>query len=262
MSRFTTPQIAAVGGWVDIRNKHDNWLTRMQVVKYWYAYFVMKNIEQAFQRVMVLSGCLTAYRRTVLLELMPILEKRALLVVKEGAARTFTILDAAMNDLLRPSLYDAWHGIEPVRPGTEKMVADVVGPVCETGDYLALSRSMQGVAEGEYLAVMSAGAYGAVMASTYNSRPLVPEVLVEGKNWHVIRPRPEISELIGKGKTQITMDKVAIELAAPSAAADAAITCNQMAAHDQYRARQIALPRTRGNRRSGNQQPCAGNSDS
>jgi cellulose synthase/poly-beta-1,6-N-acetylglucosamine synthase-like glycosyltransferase len=90
--RFTNPQIAAVGGWVDIRNKHDNWLTRMQVVKYWYAYFVMKNIERAFHRVMVLSGCLTAYRRSVLVELLPILETRSLwgTPIKYGEDRFLT----------------------------------------------------------------------------------------------------------------------------------------------------------------------------
>ncbi len=90
--RFTDPRIAAVGGWVDIRNKHDNWLTRMQVVKYWYAYFVMKNVERAFQRVMVLSGCLTAYRRSVLVELLPILDSRSLLGVpiKYGEDRYLT----------------------------------------------------------------------------------------------------------------------------------------------------------------------------
>jgi N-acetylglucosaminyltransferase len=90
--RFHDPQIAAVGGWVDIRNKHDNWLTRMQVVKYWYAYYVMKNFEHAFRRVMVLSGCLTAYRRSVLVELLPILEKRELLGVpiKYGEDRYLT----------------------------------------------------------------------------------------------------------------------------------------------------------------------------
>jgi cellulose synthase/poly-beta-1,6-N-acetylglucosamine synthase-like glycosyltransferase len=90
--RFTSPRVAAVGGWVDIRNKHDNWLTRMQVVKYWYAYFVMKNVEQAFKRVLVLSGCLTAYRRTVLLELEPVLAKRAMLgaPIKYGEDRFLT----------------------------------------------------------------------------------------------------------------------------------------------------------------------------
>ena len=90
--RFTAPEIAAVGGWVDVRNKHDNWLTRMQTVKYWYAYFAMRNIEWALQRVLCLSGCLTAYRRAVLLELEPVLERRALLGVsiKYGEDRFLT----------------------------------------------------------------------------------------------------------------------------------------------------------------------------
>ena len=116
--------------------------------------------------------------------------------VKEGD-KTFVIVDAAMNDLIRPTLYEAFHEIEPVRRSNlPQITADVVGPVCETGDYIALGRRMEGVKQGDLLAVMSAGAYGAVMASTYNSRPLVPEVLVDGDRWHVIRPRKSIAELI------------------------------------------------------------------
>ena len=116
--------------------------------------------------------------------------------VKEGA-KHFVIVDAAMNDLIRPTLYEAFHEIEPVRHSNlPQITADVVGPVCETGDYIALGRKMEGVKQGDLLAVMSAGAYGAVMASTYNSRPLVPEVLVDGDRWHVIRPRRSIEELI------------------------------------------------------------------
>jgi diaminopimelate decarboxylase len=116
--------------------------------------------------------------------------------VKEGD-KTFVIVDAAMNDLIRPTLYEAFHEIEPVRHSNlPQITADVVGPVCETGDYIALGRKMEGVKQGDLLAVMSAGAYGAVMASTYNSRPLVPEVLVDGDRWHVIRPRKSIEELI------------------------------------------------------------------
>ena len=111
--------------------------------------------------------------------------------------KTFVIVDAAMNDLIRPTLYEAHHDIQPVvRSNLPAMTADIVGPVCETGDYLARDRRLEGVREGDLLAVMTAGAYGAVMASTYNSRPLVPEVLVEGDRWHVIRPRPTIAELI------------------------------------------------------------------
>jgi diaminopimelate decarboxylase len=116
--------------------------------------------------------------------------------VKEGATN-FVIVDAAMNDLIRPTLYEAHHDIEPVRQSNRPPItADIVGPVCETGDYLAKGRTIQGVAEGDLLAVMSAGAYGAVMASTYNSRALIPEVLVDGARWHVIRPRKPIEDLL------------------------------------------------------------------
>jgi diaminopimelate decarboxylase len=116
--------------------------------------------------------------------------------VKTGEA-DFIIVDAAMNDLIRPTLYEAHHDIQPVNPSNlAPITGDIVGPVCETGDYLAKGRTLAGVKEGDLLAVMSAGAYGAVMASTYNSRPLIPEVLVDGTRWHVIRPRKAIEELI------------------------------------------------------------------
>jgi len=116
--------------------------------------------------------------------------------VKRGEA-DFVIVDAAMNDLIRPTLYEAHHDIMPVNHSNlAPITGDIVGPVCETGDYLARGRTIPGVAEGDLLAVMSAGAYGAVMASTYNSRPLVPEVLVDGSRWHVIRPRKPIEELL------------------------------------------------------------------
>jgi diaminopimelate decarboxylase len=119
--------------------------------------------------------------------------------VKEGEGRTFVIVDGAMNDLIRPTLYEAHHDILPVREhaaGAETIVADVVGPVCETGDFLALGRAMPRPAAGDLLAVMTAGAYGAVQAGTYNTRPLVPEVLVRGGDSAVVRPRPALSELI------------------------------------------------------------------
>jgi diaminopimelate decarboxylase len=116
--------------------------------------------------------------------------------VKTGE-KDFVIVDAAMNDLLRPTLYEAHHDIQPVNPSNlPPITGDIVGPVCETGDYLAKDRTIAGVEEGDLLAVMSAGAYGAVMASTYNSRPLIPEVLVDGSRWHVIRPRKSLGELI------------------------------------------------------------------
>ncbi|WP_112662344.1 diaminopimelate decarboxylase [Microvirga flavescens] len=120
--------------------------------------------------------------------------------VKEGADRTFVIVDAAMNDLIRPTLYDAHHDIKPViEPGRNAthIVADVVGPVCETGDYLALARDMPAVKAGDLLVVMTAGAYGAVQATTYNTRRLVPEVLVKGGEHAVVRPRQTYEELIG-----------------------------------------------------------------
>lgn len=120
--------------------------------------------------------------------------------VKEGAGKTFVIVDAAMNDLIRPTLYDAHHEIKPVAepgPDVDHIVADVVGPVCETGDYLALSRDMPAVKAGDLLALMTAGAYGAVTSNTYNTRLLVPEVLVRGADHAVVRPRPSYEDLIG-----------------------------------------------------------------
>lgn len=120
--------------------------------------------------------------------------------VKEGADKTFTIVDAAMNDLVRPTLYEAYHDILPVeeaRLGRPPLVQDIVGPVCETGDYLALDRRLPLFAPGDLIAVMTAGAYGAVMSSTYNSRLLVPEVMVRGQDFAVVRPRPSFDDLIG-----------------------------------------------------------------
>ncbi|MDJ1159565.1 diaminopimelate decarboxylase [Chelatococcus sp. SYSU_G07232] len=120
--------------------------------------------------------------------------------VKEGEGKTFVIVDAAMNDLIRPTLYDAHHDIKPVVQAAvdaPRLVADVVGPVCETGDYLALGRDLTDVKPGDLLAVMTAGAYGAVQASTYNTRLLVPEVMVRGADHAVVRPRPTYDDLIG-----------------------------------------------------------------
>ncbi|HUI20481.1 MAG TPA: diaminopimelate decarboxylase [Methylocella sp.] len=126
----------------------------------------------------------------------------SVLFVKRGKAKTFVIIDAAMNDLVRPTLYDAHHEILFVETAWPKpeIVADVVGPVCETGDYLALSRKMTEPSPGDLLAIMSAGAYGAVQAGTYNSRLLVPEVLVNGSQYAIIRPRGTYEELIGLDK--------------------------------------------------------------
>jgi diaminopimelate decarboxylase len=121
------------------------------------------------------------------------------LYLKRGEAKTFVIVDAGMNDLIRPTLYEAYHDIWPVRQapvGVPRIFADVVGPVCESGDFLALERSLVPPKPGDLLAVMSAGAYGAVQASTYNSRPLIPEVLVRHNEWAIVRPRPSAEELI------------------------------------------------------------------
>jgi diaminopimelate decarboxylase len=120
--------------------------------------------------------------------------------VKEGEAKTFIIQDGAMNDLIRPTLYDAHHDIWPVtesRKDGDMIVADVVGGVCETGDYFAKDRRLPKPEQGDLLAIMTAGAYGAVQAGTYNTRPLVPEVLVKGDSYAVVRPRQDYEELIG-----------------------------------------------------------------
>ncbi|AJE48966.1 diaminopimelate decarboxylase [Celeribacter indicus] len=125
----------------------------------------------------------------------------SVIYLKHGAGRDFLILDAAMNDLVRPSMYDAHHDIVPViepEAGAEQSAVDIVGPVCETGDTFAKARHMPALGEGDLVAFRSAGAYGAVMASEYNSRPLVPEVLVKGDQFAVIRPRPSYEEMINR----------------------------------------------------------------
>ncbi len=119
------------------------------------------------------------------------------LYVKEGETNRFLIVDAGMNDLIRPSLYDAHHSIEAVRPRAGAPIAyDVVGPVCETGDRFARGRLLPPIMAGDLVAFMSAGAYGAVQASQYNSRPLAPEVLVDGGRYAVIRARPSIADML------------------------------------------------------------------
>jgi diaminopimelate decarboxylase len=121
--------------------------------------------------------------------------------VKNGEGRDFLILDGAMNDLIRPAMYEAHHDIIPVRepaPGLEPQPYDIVGPVCETGDTFAKERLMPPLAAGDLVAFRSAGAYGAVMASEYNTRPLIPEVLVKGDQFSVIRPRPTYEDMINR----------------------------------------------------------------
>ena len=125
------------------------------------------------------------------------------LYVKDGAERRFLIVDAAMNDLIRPSLYDAWHDIVPLAepaPGTAQHLVDIVGPVCESGDTFARERPLPPMAPGELLAICSTGAYSACMASSYNMRRPAPEVLVRGARFAVVRPRLEYDDMIGRDR--------------------------------------------------------------
>jgi len=119
--------------------------------------------------------------------------------VKQNAGRRIVVLDAAMNDLIRPAMYEAWHEMVPVsqpQPGGPLAAADIVGPVCETGDTFGTSRELPPLDEDELVAFANAGAYGATMSSTYNSRLLVPEVLVSGERFAVIRARPTYDEML------------------------------------------------------------------
>ncbi|HHL41010.1 MAG TPA: diaminopimelate decarboxylase [Deltaproteobacteria bacterium] len=120
--------------------------------------------------------------------------------VKEGEERNFVIVDAAMNDLPRPSLYGSYHAIKAVRKGEGEMTADVVGPICESGDFLARDREIAAVEAGDLLAVMSAGAYAFSMSSNYNSRPRAAEVMVDGRGFRVVRRRETLRELV-KGES-------------------------------------------------------------
>jgi diaminopimelate decarboxylase len=127
----------------------------------------------------------------------------SVIYVKQGEARTFLILDAGMNDLIRPALYDSHHEIVPAKepkPGAERVKYDVVGPVCETSDLFAASRSLPPLKSGDLVAIQSAGAYGAVMASSYNARPPAPEVLVKGQEWSIVRSRLSHDELIAQDR--------------------------------------------------------------
>lgn len=157
-----------------------------------YADVVRRHVERLGCRIIFEPGRLIAGNAGILVS--------RVIFVKKGLEKTFYVVDAAMNDLVRPTLYDAYHDIRPVVEAPPTAItgrADVVGPVCETGDYLALDRELPELAAGALVAVMSAGAYGAVQSSTYNSRPLVPEVLVRGDRFHVVRPRQSYEALIG-----------------------------------------------------------------
>ncbi|MCO6051698.1 diaminopimelate decarboxylase [Mesorhizobium sp. RP14(2022)] len=155
-----------------------------------YAAVVRKHMEPLGLKVVIEPGRLIAGNAGILVS--------SVIYLKEGEAKNFLIVDAAMNDLIRPTLYDAYHEIRPVVLGeAEPIRVDVVGPVCETGDVLGLDRSLSRMGPGDLVAVGTAGAYGAVQAGTYNSRLLVPEVLVKGDQFHVVRPRPSYEDLIG-----------------------------------------------------------------
>jgi len=126
-----------------------------------------------------------------------VLVARVIHVHQRAEGRRFLVLDAAMNDLIRPAMYDAYHDIRPVRPRPgAALTFDVVGPICETGDTFTRDRLLPPLAAGDLVAFMTAGAYGAAMSSEYNSRPLVPEVLVKGADFAVIRERPGYDEML------------------------------------------------------------------
>lgn len=157
-----------------------------------YGNIVRKHTQSLGMKVLVEPGRLIVGNAGILVT--------SVIYVKGGDHKNFVIVDAAMNDLIRPTLYDAYHDIRPViEPDVNapRITADIVGPVCETGDFLALDREMPLPQQGDLLSVGSAGAYGAVQAGTYNSRLLVPEILVNGADFHIIRPRRTYEELIG-----------------------------------------------------------------
>ena len=131
------------------------------------------------------------------------------LYVKRGDAKTFLILDAGMNDLIRPAMYDAFHDIIAINqpaPGSARIAYDVVGPVCETSDLFATGRGLPELKSGDLVAILSAGAYGAVMAGDYNARPRIPEVLVRGEEWGIVRPRETYADLIAKDRIPSWLD--------------------------------------------------------
>ncbi|MEY4556102.1 MAG: Diaminopimelate decarboxylase [Pseudomonadota bacterium] len=131
-----------------------------------------------------------------------VLLSRVIQVNERGDGRRFLVLDAGMNDLMRPALYDAFHDLVPVRPREgEPRLYDLVGPICESTDVFARDRMLPPMQAGDLVAFMGAGAYGAVLASEYNSRPLVPEVLVDGERWAVVRKRPSYEEMLGREPT-------------------------------------------------------------
>ncbi|MBZ9964132.1 diaminopimelate decarboxylase [Mesorhizobium sp. BR1-1-2] len=157
-----------------------------------YAQIVRKHVTKLGLKVMFEPGRLIVGNAGILVS--------QVIFAKEGDAKNFLVVDAAMNDLIRPTLYDAFHDVRPVvlpLADAPRMTVDIVGPVCETGDYLGLDRDLPRLKSGDLVAIATAGAYGAVQAGTYNTRLLVPEVLVDGDRFHVVRPRQTYDELIG-----------------------------------------------------------------
>jgi diaminopimelate decarboxylase len=178
-----------VGGGLGIPYRNDNAPPPLPDA---YAAIVRRHMEPLGLKVIFEPGRLIAGNAGILVS--------TVLFLKEGTAKNFLIVDAAMNDLIRPTLYDAFHQIAPVlEPAADapRITADIVGPVCETGDYLGQDRDLPRLAPGDLIYVSTAGAYGAVQASTYNTRPLIPEVLVDGDRFHVVRRRQTYEELIG-----------------------------------------------------------------
>src|SRR5690606_1203571 len=177
-----------VGGGLGIPYRTDNNPPPLPLA---YAEIVAKHIKPLGLKTLFEPGRLIAGNAGLLVS--------EVIFVKEGDAKNFIIVDAAMNDLIRPTLYEAFHEIRPVRlPADDapRIRADFVGPVCETGDYLGLDREVAKPAPGDLVAVSTTGAYGAVLSSTYNCRLLVPEVLVDDARFHVIRPRGTYEELL------------------------------------------------------------------
>jgi diaminopimelate decarboxylase len=177
-----------VGGGLGIPYKNDNLPPPEPEA---YAQVVRKHVEELGCEVVFEPGRMIAGNAGILVG--------EVIFIKPSGDKTFIIADTAMNDLIRPTLYEAWHEIRPVREDLLRMPpvkGDLVGPVCETGDFMAKDRNLPALAPGDLFAIGSAGAYGAVQAGTYNTRTLVPEVLVNGDEYHVIRPRMEVEDII------------------------------------------------------------------
>ncbi|MGB7433738.1 MAG: diaminopimelate decarboxylase [Ahrensia sp.] len=181
-----------VGGGLGIPYKQDNAPPPLPDA---YAQIVKKHVKPLGLKTFFEPGRLIAGNAGILVS--------EIIFIKQTEAKNFAIIDAAMNDLIRPTLYEAWHDVMPVvQPAADapRMTVDIVGPVCESGDFLAQDREMAALKRGDLIAVGSAGAYGAVQAGTYNTRRLVPEVIVHGDQFHVARARPSYDDLINLDK--------------------------------------------------------------